>query len=80
MVKLTPLEMEVLSQLYDSSWGNGHDFGLTDDVKLANPRSLGGVISSLVQKNIIEIHDEFPGLPVQFTFVEIQLVEKILGK
>lgn len=55
---LTKLEHSVLSALFDSSGGNGHDFGFVEDCrKTCKANQLGGVISSLSKKGIIAVHD-----------------------
>lgn len=55
-VQLTELEEKVLKNLYMSADGNGHDFGFTDDHGI-DPKQARGVISSLIKKNIIEVHE-----------------------
>jgi len=52
----TKLELQVIEDLYDSSYGNGHDFGFTEEVNL-DPKVARGVLSSLVQKEVITIWD-----------------------
>ena len=67
---LTPLELEVLNNLYDSACGNGHDFGFTEDHGI-NPLQARGVVSSLVKKNIIDVHEAIrteSGVWHQFTW------------
>jgi predicted transcriptional regulator len=53
---LTSLEMEVLKNLFESADGNGHDFGFTEDHGI-DARQARGVISSLVKKGYIEVHE-----------------------
>ena len=70
-MELTPLETEVLNNLFDSAEGNGHDFGYTEDHGI-DPKQAGGVISSLVKKNIIMVHEPVTtdsGTWHQFTWV-----------
>jgi hypothetical protein len=70
-MKLTALETEVLENLFDSADGNGHDFGYTEDHGI-DPKQARGVISSLVQKNIIMVHEAITtdsGTWHQFTWV-----------
>ena len=54
--QLTELELQVLKNLYMSAEGNGHDFGFTEDHGI-DPKQARGVISSLVKKDIIEVHE-----------------------
>lgn len=62
--KLTPNELHALQHCYDSAHSNGHDFGMVEDVvkgmqrqyKL-KPQATGALISSLVKKEIIEVHE-----------------------
>jgi hypothetical protein len=54
--QLTDLELEVLKNFYDSAWGNGHDFGFTEDHGI-KPSQARGVISSLIKKKIIDVHE-----------------------
>lgn len=57
---LTELELKVLAALFESSAGNGHDFGFVEDCRSAvgAPRQLAGVVSSLVQKGVITVHEQ----------------------
>ena len=88
-MKLTNNEKAVLRCLYESADGNGHDFGFIDDGRGALPmkRSLAGVISSLVKKNIIrdwKNGDELTratgyATSSQFTWqIDVNEVEKLL--
>ena len=55
---ITELERAVLSALWESSDGNGHDFGLVEDCRAAcEPQQLGGVIASLSKKGFIIVHE-----------------------
>ena len=70
----TPLELQVIEDLYDSSEGNGHDFGFTDEVHLDH-KIARGVLSSLVQKEVITIWEEIKncaGTFHQFTWRGIE--------
>lgn len=55
---LTPLEIQVLALMFEDASGNGHDFGIVEnladhiDMKIAR-----GVISSLVKKDILTVDD-----------------------
>ena len=71
MSSLNSMEEKVLIELYQSSDGNGHDFGFTDDVDTVKlgitRRQLSGYISQLSQKDYINVFDnEFN----QFEFTE----------
>jgi len=79
--KLTALELKVLITLYKSSEGNGHDFGFTEDAEkcVDRPRQLGGVIASLVKKNLITVYDPVTtdtGTWHQFTFNDVEQIEE----
>jgi hypothetical protein len=58
-VTLTDLEVKVLKALFKSADGNGHDFGFIEDGRKAvsDPKSLGGVVASLVKKGIFTVHE-----------------------
>lgn len=75
-MKLTPLETKVLNALFDSSKGNGHDFGLIEEARseVGTPRALAGVVASLVKKDIITIHGKVNDW-TQFTFNDFPTVE-----
>jgi hypothetical protein len=81
MISLTNFELSVLSALRKSAAGNGDDFGLIEDARIAVPQAnqLGGVISSLVKKGIIAVHEAVTtdsGTWTQFTWeIEIEEVE-----
>ena len=59
-MQITELEKKVLAALFDSSKGNGHDFGLVQDCRGAvrKPRQLAGIMSSLSQKGLVVIHGD----------------------
>jgi hypothetical protein len=74
-IKFTNLEIAVLKKLFNSSAGNGHDFGFTEDARsvVKNPRELAGIISSLVKKNVIDVWEPTTtdsGTFVQFTWAQ----------
>lgn len=57
-MKTTKSEIAVLEKLFESASGNGHDFGLIEDAREAVPtKSLAGVVSSLVKKGLIQVHE-----------------------
>lgn len=73
MTTLTALETKVLTALYKSAEGNGHDFGFIEDARKAvgQPRQLGGVVTSLQAKGVIEVHSPVTtdsGTYTQFTW------------
>ena len=74
-MRLTDLEVKVLGALFESSRGNGHDFGFVEDVadaKVVGKDQLGGVISSLVKKKFITVYEPVrtdTGLWTQFSFL-----------
>ena len=59
-VTITPLEKKVLTALYESSEGNGHDFGFVQDCRKAvdSPNQLSGVMASLVKKKLLTVHGD----------------------
>ena len=65
---LTALEIEALKSAINSSYGNGHDFGFTDDIKIPgqSKQVAGALVASLIKKGIIERDCEFG----QFAFGE----------
>lgn len=58
MIELTALEQEVLNELNAESDANGHDFGVMECVSWKNRKQLGGVVSQLVQKGVIDLVDD----------------------
>lgn len=61
----TELEIAALRSAYESSEGNGHDFGFSDDIVIPgkSKQVVGGVISSLLKKNLLtRCDDELPNL------------------
>lgn len=58
---LTTLERAALESAFKSSKGNGHDFGYSDDVKVAgcNAQANGALVTNLITKGIIFRDDEF---------------------
>lgn len=74
---LTDYEREILTQLYASSRSNGHDFGCIEDLN-ADMKQARGVISSLVQKQWIDVHEAVvtdSGRWTQFTFTDAAKAE-----
>lgn len=58
-MKLTSKELIALKDLWNSSRGNGHDFGYGDDVPSLPKASRGGVVASLSNKGIIDYYDDY---------------------
>jgi hypothetical protein len=52
----TDNELELLKSFYYSALVNGHDFGYTYE-HILDPRKARGVISSLIKKNVICVHE-----------------------
>lgn len=72
-MKLTKMEVVVLKAMDQSARSNGYDFGFIEDCRpaVASPRSLAGVVSSLVKKGVITVHEAAytdSGRWTQFTF------------
>jgi hypothetical protein len=71
---LTEKETIALRDLFESARGNGFDFGFTDEIPSLPAASRGGVVASLVEKELIDVYDATPGNEskrkrfVQFTF------------
>ncbi len=61
MVALTKMESEAYAAAIESSEGNGHDFGFTEDMvadlwkRGMGPQVVGGLITSLTQKGLMEV-------------------------
>ena len=69
-ITLTPLESQVLEELFCSASGNGHDFGFIEDAGI-DPKQARGVVASLAKKGIIMIHEPITnesGTFTQFTW------------
>lgn len=58
MIEMTPLETLALARLNEESEANGHDFGVMELVDWKNRNQLGGVVTSLLKKGILESVDE----------------------
>ena len=63
MVDLTKMETEAYASAVESSAGNGHDFGFTEDMvtdlwkRGMGPQVVGGLIISLTQKGLMEVEE-----------------------
>ena len=69
-ITLTPLESQVLEELFCSASGNGHDFGYIEDAGIPSKQARG-VVASLAKKGIIDIHEPITnesGTFTQFTW------------
>ena len=58
MTDLNATERRVLAELIQSSAGNGHDFGFTDDVRCVREAQVPGYITQLVNKGYIKTYRE----------------------
>jgi hypothetical protein len=56
---LTEFEKIALAQAFESSAGNGHDFGFAEDIDVPGCLNNGGVIGSLVKKGILVWDGEY---------------------
>jgi hypothetical protein len=57
---LTELETQILTLLFKDAEGNGHDFGIIEnlvDYEGIDMKVARGVLSSLVKKDIITVHE-----------------------
>jgi hypothetical protein len=55
---LNETETAVLEELKESSEGNGHDFGFTDEITVVRSNQVSGYISQLVQKGYIVTYEQ----------------------
>jgi hypothetical protein len=72
MTRLTALEREVLENLFDSSSGNGHEFGFIEEHGI-DARQARAIVVSLQKKRIIYIHEPITtdgGTSTQFTWAK----------
>jgi hypothetical protein len=57
---LTENEVQALRAAYRSAYQNGHDFGFVEDIvrdlKPMKAQAVGALVTSLVQKKLIEVH------------------------
>jgi len=54
------MEYKVLKAMFKSAAGNGHDFGVMEDIIAANvveKNQLGAVVTNLIKKGIVTIWD-----------------------
>ena len=58
---LTPLEILALKSAFESSEGNGHDFGYSTDVRVEgkSQKAVGALITNLLKKGLLDLDDEF---------------------
>jgi len=59
-MKLTTMEHKVLEAMFESAAGNGHDFGIMEEVISANvveKNQLGAIVANLIKKGLITIWD-----------------------
>lgn len=58
--QINEMETKVLNELVASSAGNGHDFGMVEDVGIRKlgitGRQLGGYVTKLSQKGYIKVY------------------------
>jgi hypothetical protein len=84
-IALTALEMSVLKAMRVSAAGNGDDFGFIEDCRsaVASKASLGGVVSSLSKKGLIQVWEAVTtdsGTWTQFTWsVEVEEIEALIA-
>jgi hypothetical protein len=57
LTSLTEMETLVLKEMFFDAKGNGHDFGFVENITCLPMTQVRGILSSLVKKDIIEIHD-----------------------
>lgn len=75
----TLMERKVLHALTESAYGNGNDFGFIEDAfGSVAPSQLGGVVSSLVKKGVIEVHEKINNTWTQFTWPKDDAGEHII--
>lgn len=61
---LTPLEIKALTAAWNSSRSNGHDFGFSDDVKVAGctAQQNGALMTNLLTKGLMRSYEDMPGV------------------
>ena len=85
MTTITEMEKNVLTALFESSKGNGHDFGLVQECRKAveQPKQLAGIMSSLSKKGLLTIHGDHTtdsGTWTQTTWnVDVAEIEALIG-
>jgi hypothetical protein len=58
-IQLTDLETLVLNDMFLDASGNGHDFGIVENISCLPMRQVRGVLASLVKKDVIMIDDSY---------------------
>jgi hypothetical protein len=56
-IQLTDLETAVLNDMFQDASGNGHDFGIVENITCLPMTQVRGILSSLVKKDILTIDD-----------------------
>jgi len=52
-IQLTDLETAVLNDMFQDASGNGHDFGIVENITCLPMTQVRGILSSLIKKDII---------------------------
>lgn len=78
-IKINQNEKKVLFQLYNSSKGNGHDFGYSDNIEVdeLTQSQISGYISSLYDKGLFIFNYE-KGHTKTFEFKNLDLIKNLL--
>lgn len=64
---LTTLEKALIAELLTVSGHNGHDFGIVEEVSWDDRNALGGLLTSLQQKDLLRVHGtEYVNCTVKF--------------
>lgn len=58
-IQLTDLETLVLKDMFRDARGNGHDFGIVENISCLPMHKVRGVLASLVKKDVIMIDDTY---------------------
>ena len=67
-IALTEMETLVLNDMFQDASGNGHDFGIVENISCLPMTQVRGVLSSLIQKDIITNWGKVEGRWTQWTW------------
>ena len=62
------METLVLNDMFQDASGNGHDFGIVENISCFPMTQVRGVLASLVKKDIIEVDGKGPNGWTQWTW------------
>jgi hypothetical protein len=67
-ISLTEMETLVLKDMFLDASGNGHDFGIVENITCLPMTQVRGILASLVKKDIIEVDRKGPNGWTQWTW------------